>query len=292
MNNLKLIEIEKINTVYYEKFSDSYVFSGEKHDFWELVYLARGKLEIEADEKTYILQEGEVIFHKPNEFHALKSFGDIMPNVIIISFYSNSITMKSFENKICLLPKNLVKYLYEILEEAYLLKSDLGYIYESNLIDLNKRFGTEQLLYHALEIFLVKLYRYENTFSEMSLITPREFWNNKLEKQDVYEKIIIYLNANIDGKITVSDICRKFHISNTKLKTIFKERMDCGVITYFNELKMIKAKELINKRLYTYTYISSILGFSSIHYFSQCFKKKWGVSPSEYEEIMINKDSM
>lgn len=290
MNDLKLIEVDKIVTVYYEKFSNSYIFPGEKHDFWELVYIARGQLEVMADHREYILHDGEIIFHKPNEFHSLKSIGS-MPNVIIISFHCNSIAMKAFEHKTYFLPKTLVKYIYEILDEAYLLKNDLGYIYENKLIDINKKFGTEQLLYNALETFLVKLFRYENTFMEKSNLTPSEYKNRNLENQDVYEKIIIYLNANIDSRVTVTDICKNFNISNTKLKNLFKEEMGCGVMTYFNELKMLKAKELINKRIYTYTYISSLLGFSSIHYFSQCFKKKWGISPSEYEDSIKTNNS-
>ncbi len=284
MNYLKLIEIEKVYTVYYEKFACDYVFEGEQHNFWELVYIIRGELEIRAENNTFILREREIVFHKPNEFHSLKSKGSIPPNVIIVSFYCHSTSMKMFEGKRYNLPKNLVKYIYEILEEASIFKKDFGHMYQNEAIDLNKSLGTEQLLYSALETFLVKLIRYEKTYMQRNLITPSDICNKKLESQDLYESIIIFLNANLDSKITIDDICKKFHISSTKLKSMFKEKMECGPITYFNNRKMEKAKELIDKRSYTYTEIASMLGFESIHYFSLSFKKKWGISPSEYDK--------
>ncbi len=290
MNYLKLIEIEKIVTVFYEKFSCDYVFEGEKHDFWEFVYVVRGELEIIADNKTVILREGEIIFHKPNEFHSLKSKGCIAPNVVIVSFYCKSSSMKMLESKKYFLPDSLLKYIYEILEEASIFKKDFGHMYKNEFVDLNRSLGTEQLLYHALEIFLVKLIRYEKTYLSKNVISPLNSSNNGKEKYDLFENVVIFLNANLDCKITINDICKKFHISSTKLKNLFKENTGCGVITYFNNLKMDKAKELINKNVYTYTEISGMLGFDSIHYFSKSFKTKWGMSPTDYSKRLSLKE--
>ncbi|MFV0503400.1 MAG: helix-turn-helix domain-containing protein [Lachnospirales bacterium] len=289
MNCLKLIEVEQIVTVFYEKLAPDYIFAGEKHNFWELVYVIRGELEVTATNKTLSLKEGEIIFHKPNEFHALKSKGGISPNVIIISFYCNSKSMDFFNDKKYYLPKNLVKYIYEIIEEASIFKKDFGFLYQNWDTSISKNIGTEQLLYNALEAFLVRLIRYEKTFTEKNLITPFELRNTKFDNEDLYSNIIIFLNANLDSKVTIKEICKKFHISSTKLKNIFKEKKDCGVITYFNNKKMEKAKELIEKNIYTFTEISSMLGFESIHYFSQSFKKKWGMSPSEYEKSILRR---
>ncbi|AOM27815.1 hypothetical protein AL018_05015 [Enterococcus faecium] len=55
-----------------------------------------------------------------------------------------------------------------------------------------------------------------------------------------------------------------------------------GVISYFKELKMEKAKRLVLENELTYTEIADILGFHSIHHFSSAFKKYTGLSPSKY----------
>ena len=55
----------------------------------------------------------------------------------------------------------------------------------------------------------------------------------------------------------------------------FYEEMNC----YFIQMKIERAKELISEQIYTFTEISSMLGFNSIHYFSRTFKKSPACPP-------------
>jgi hypothetical protein len=50
-----LVEISNIVTVYYNEFTKGYYFDGEKHDFWELVYIDKGEVEVSADGINYQL---------------------------------------------------------------------------------------------------------------------------------------------------------------------------------------------------------------------------------------------
>jgi AraC-like DNA-binding protein len=62
---------------------------------------------------------------------------------------------------------------------------------------------------------------------------------------------------------------------------IFRESYG-GAISFFNELKLDEAKRLIREGRLNFTEIADALGFTSLHYFSRLFKKKTGLSPSEY----------
>ena len=55
-----------------------------------------------------------------------------------------------------------------------------------------------------------------------------------------------------------------------------------GIIDYFILLKIDRAKKLITETELSFTEISDSLGFSSSAYFSRTFKKKTGLTPSEY----------
>ncbi len=86
----------------------------------------------------------------------------------------------------------------------------------------------------------------------------------------------------------------KAYINNLKLKQSkylikeykysigeISEMMGFNSIHYFsNSFK--KKKYLIKEYKYSIGEISEMMGFNSIHYFSNSFKKKYGVSPSEY----------
>ena len=54
-----------------------------------------------------------------------------------------------------------------------------------------------------------------------------------------------------------------------------------------NSLKLKKSQALICESKYTISEIASMLGFSSIHYFSRKFKSEFGISPSEYANKII-----
>lgn len=69
------IRVQEIYTVHYFEYAGSYAFSGESHDFWELLYVDRGSLRVTAGDQVWELTRGQIIFHAPGEFHALSATG-------------------------------------------------------------------------------------------------------------------------------------------------------------------------------------------------------------------------
>jgi YesN/AraC family two-component response regulator len=70
------------------------------------------------------------------------------------------------------------------------------------------------------------------------------------------------------------------------LSMLFKAKFDCGVLEYWNRLKIDKAKEHIRQNSNNLTEISEMLGYNSLHYFSRQFKKTTGMTPSEYAKVL------
>ena len=71
--------VDAIVTVHYFEYAKNYVFEGEKHDFWELLYVDKGEVEVMADSTGYRLRQGDMIFHKPDEFHNVFANGVVAP---------------------------------------------------------------------------------------------------------------------------------------------------------------------------------------------------------------------
>ena len=94
-----VITVNEIVTIHYFEYMPDFYFKGERHDFWELVYLDSGSVEIQADSEKKILKPGDIVFHKPNEFHNIKSL-NVPSNVFIITFGCNSKSEKALENLI------------------------------------------------------------------------------------------------------------------------------------------------------------------------------------------------
>lgn len=122
------LRIKKIVTIHYFEYAKDYVFEGETHDFWELLVVDKGEVEIMADTKGYKLKQGEIIFHKPKEFHNVWANGKVAPNLIVVAFECNSAAISYFENKILTisdLEKNLLAQIMREAREAFSSPLDL-----------------------------------------------------------------------------------------------------------------------------------------------------------------------
>ena len=93
------IDIDAIITLHYFEYMKNFEFKGESHNFWEFLYVDKGTVAVRADDTWTTLYTGDIIFHQPNEFHAIKSIGKDSPNLVAMSFTSSSQAMSFFVNK-------------------------------------------------------------------------------------------------------------------------------------------------------------------------------------------------
>ena len=99
-----ILNIAKIITIHYFEFGKSYRFSGESHDFWEIMYADKGHVCITKGEQEFMLEQGEMLFVRPNLYHSLCSDGKHSANVFFISFETSSAPMNYFEDKVIKIP--------------------------------------------------------------------------------------------------------------------------------------------------------------------------------------------
>ena len=88
-----------IYSVFKDKISSDYFFSGERHKMWEVVIATKGRLGVVADTNAFILNKGQAILHEPWEFHRLWSEGS-EAEFIIFTFTAENMpnyTSKIFE---------------------------------------------------------------------------------------------------------------------------------------------------------------------------------------------------
>ena len=71
------LHISAVYTVHYFEYRSDFHFPGEVHDFWEFQCIDKGSAKVCTDEAIYHLSRGQVIFHKPNEFHTMEAEGKI-----------------------------------------------------------------------------------------------------------------------------------------------------------------------------------------------------------------------
>ena len=283
----EIINIDELYTVHYFEYSKDYRFVGEKHDFWEFVYVDKGEIIATAGDEDFLLDHGKIIFHKPNEWHTLRANGSIAPNIVIATFSSSSPAMNFFENRIMAVgqaQKSLISKI--IVEFANSFTTPLSDTYACNLTRATEQVtGSEQLLKLYLTELMIMFMR-DNDTGQHSLSKSNSI-NSTLEY------ILSYMNSQIGQKLTLDDLCTHTGISKASLSALFSNHLGRGPIEHFIYLKTELAKKHLREDNYNITQIAYMLGYSTVHFFSRQFKKVTGMTPSQYSnsvKAIVNKE--
>lgn len=274
------INVKQIFSIHYFKYGQKFDFQGEKHDFWEIVYIDAGEAHVIADEKTYVLRQGEAIFHKPNEFHNIATLNKFA-NSVIVSFSIKSKAMKVLEEKILTFSPYEKELLSNIVDEAVLSYPDvLSEVYSEKLPkNVSTEFASEQIIKQNLELLLISLIR--NNANTQKRQAKKESVR-EVQSDKTVNAIIDFVKANLYNDFTLDDIAKELYFSKTYMKSVFKKKMGVSIIQYCLELKLDEAKRLISKKEYTFTEIAYKLNFTSVQYFSRLFKNHTRMTPTEY----------
>ena len=278
-----IVNISKIVTILYYEFDRSFVFKGEAHDFWEMVYVDKGQVLVQRDEEEIALSQGEVIFHRPNEFHAIRAL-DSAPNFFVISFVCESGVMKHLEKYRAVLNKTLRTFISSILKEA----GDTYDIPKNNTAfrKLKKRenapIGGEQLIKTYLEQLLIFLVRGILQEENAGFFFSRESMDNHF-----VVAIKAWVKEQVEAPFRMESLCASLGYSKGYLSRIFREQTGETIGAYFTAQKIRRAKDLIREGHLNFAQISDRLSFENSRYFSRVFKRITGMTPTEFKCSLV-----
>lgn len=107
-------------------------------------------------------------------------------------------------------------------------------------------------------------------------------FNQRSSKNPHIQNALSYIDEHIYEAISLSSLAVHLHLSREYTATLFKKEVGIPVSAYVNEKKLLIARDLIRDDEYSLTNIAKMLGFANYGYFSRMFKKRFGVSPSQY----------
>lgn len=277
-----VISISEIVTIHYYEFDKSFVFAGESHDFWEMVYVDCGRVRIKRDSEELVLSQGEIIFHKPNEFHSIRA-EDSSPNFFVVSFDTASAAMKHFEGYHTVLDKTLAPFISSILREA-----EATYEIPKNdpsLTHLVRKEGApvggEQLIKTYLEQLCLLLLRGMTREAGTSIFPSKELLEGHLVVS--MKKMI---EERSTGAFRVGELCAALGYSESYLCRLFRAQTGETLAAYAIRARIGRAKEMIREGRYNFSQISDALGFDNPQYFSRVFKRVTRMTPSEFKNTV------
>jgi len=100
-------------------------------------------------------------------------------------------------------------------------------------------------------------------------------------------KCVKFIAANYSTNIGLYDAAKKLNISTVYLSQLFKKETGMNFNAYVNEYRLNRAKALIDEGVYKINQISEMVGYNNTQYFSNCFKKKFQMTPIEFKNRSV-----
>lgn len=255
-----------------------------ERDYVEINYCKRGVFECTMPEgKSLFLGEGEIAANI-NKIQRLKS-------VFTKGYYEGTeilIDIEEFEKNI---PKMFNKIIDNIKElKVILLNNDMGIILTP----------IKEMIHIFDELYYInpdenKLYTQIKVLELLLVFTtiPINNENKKkryIEKEKVakIKKIHNELISNLDKKITIEMLSKKYNIGTTPLKIYFKEIYGEPIYTYLKDYKIHRALHLLEETNKNINEIAGIVGYDNSSKFAKVFKEKMGCSPTEYRKQKVH----
>jgi len=243
-----------------------FVFNGESHEMWEIVYILSGKVEVTENEKIYLLEKNNMIIHAPWEFHRIKSADGTSPRLHVMSFYAEGELPKKLSKGVFALSSDRIVQYNNVFEKIY------SFLNENNTSAYAGQYAADRLSAFLIEI------------SEEDVAACFDMSPAAIE----YRKLVLAMSNSVCENKALTDFARECGDSVSYIKKLFAKYAGISPKAYYNNLRIAHALRLLREGK-TVNEVTEEMNFSSCNYFSAFFKKHMGVPPilykNEYEGV-------
>ena len=135
--------------------------------------------------------------------------------------------------------------------------------------------GHQLICQHLLEVILLRLLRQDN----LTLTAAAD--HRSSPECDLVRR---YIDDHFKENLTLDQLADLAHINKYHLVHTFRKEYNTSPISYQISRRIQESRMLLISTDFNLSQIAQILGFSSLSYFSQSFRRLEGISPMEYRK--------
>lgn len=245
--------------------------SSHWHSELEILYIKTGEITMNIDGKEYCGVPGDVFIVNSDELHEVS--GKTAPvDYTAFVFDTNLIASKNNDSA-------QKKYIEPLIEgemrfDNKIENADIEILRRIDLLTEECPPGFELLLKaYLLEFFAQMLAQGKCRRSEGGV-------NGKI---GLLKEIVGYVDENFSQEISLTQIAERFNMSHKYFCRFFKNNFHKTFVEYLNQIRIEKAMTKLDEGL-SVTETALSCGFENMSYFTLVFKRKTGVTPSEYKK--------
>lgn len=202
-------------------------------------------------------------------------------------FFVIVINRKLFEVKI----NDFLENLHPTLEQIFRDVNGINQFYTQGYYSLDiakfiEEFTTTSLTEFMRFVFLeAKVYEILTHFLIQYVDDSKDSNSRKILRQQTVESIEeagIIIKDEMDQLGSIISLAKRVGLNQNTLQEGFKQLYKKSVNQYIKEIRMEKAKELLESSNLNITEVTYQVGINSRSYFSKLFKEQFGISPKQY----------
>ena len=269
------------------RFSEGEIVERHSHEFFELVYVAKGQGEHFYKGEYYKISEGDVFMIEPGEEHAYRS-GSKQPPLVYNVLFQPTLLRRELESL-----SDVTSFVDFFYVEPFL-RSTVHF--EGHLrLQPVEQMEIESLLDRIILDFKEKKLGYriltKTRLIELFIFLSRCYHDRKhtpLTMLSTDEKIMQHISEFIRKHyaqpltlVQVSEMCR---MSTAGFSNKFKQYIGKTFIEFRNEIRIKAAKQMLAQTDTKIVEIAAEAGFDDLSFFNKLFKNAVGLSPSQYRK--------
>ena len=94
--------------------------------------------------------------------------------------------------------------------------------------------------------------------------------------------VIGFMEANLQRRLTVAELAHVAHLAPARLRQIFRIETGKSPVLYLMDLRMLRAKELLENSLHSVKEIAAQVGINDVSHFVRKFGDAWGLTPTRH----------
>lgn len=133
------------------------------------------------------------------------------------------------------------------------------------------------------EMYMMKLSEGKK-ISDSDALTPAQPQITPYDTQFM-QQVMQFMEEQMDNaELTIDELADKLLLSRTLFYRKLKSIVGLTPVDFVREIRIKRAIQLIDSGEYNFSQVAYMTGFNDPKYFSKCFKKVVGITPSEYKE--------
>ena len=234
------------------------------HNHLELFYIVGGKGQFLIQDQLYPVNSNNLVIINPNVTHTEVSLNAQPLEYIVLGIEGIELaTSESSNGQFSILDH------FESVEISGCLRNILREMEQKNP-------GYEDICQAFMEILIIRLMR--NT----ALAVPAEPQVISGNRQCAAVKR--YIDQHFKESLTLEQLAEDAHMNKYYLSHAFKREYGTSPINYMITKRIEESKYLLAETDLSMSQIAQLLGFSSLSYFSQVFRRTQAVTPVEYRQ--------